>query len=71
MGLTVKKQQPELDEEEEEAPEEDEEEGSVALFEQGSSELLVEGEALDREDEDDALNEVTFHGFFKTNRGNE
>jgi len=60
MGLTVKKQQPEVDEEEEEAPEEDEEEGSVALFEQGSSELLVEGEALDREDEDDALNEVTY-----------
>jgi hypothetical protein len=38
--------------------EDEEEDGEVGLFEESSSELITEGEALDREEEDDALNEV-------------
>jgi ATP-dependent 26S proteasome regulatory subunit len=69
LGLTVKPPAKETTaedgEEDEEAEKEDEEEEedldvSVAAYQEGVSAVVSDGDALTREDDDDALNEVTY-----------
>ena len=67
MGLTVKPPAKESaasedDEEEEEKDEEEEEDldVSVAAYQEGVSAVVSDGDPLTREDDDDALNEVTY-----------